>query len=84
MSNAIIVSLFSVIGLAIIFLAEMVERHYAGFGQRDHEGLMIVKWCVVCVPLIAAALRLSPELALAAPVIFVGKIIISVTFKRFA
>jgi hypothetical protein len=84
MSNAIIVSLFSVIGLAIIFLAEMVERHYAGFGQRDHDGLVIVKWCVVCVPLIAAALRLSPELALATPVIFVGKIIISATLKRFA
>jgi uracil phosphoribosyltransferase len=84
MSSTIIVSIFSIIGLAIIFLAEMVERHYAGFGQRDHEGLAIVKWCVVAVPLLAAALRMMPELAYATPIIFVGKIAITATLRRFA
>ena len=84
MSIAIIVSLFSVIGLALIFLAEMLERHYAGFGQRDHEGLTIVKWTVVFIPVLAAALRMMPELAIASAVILVGKIIISATMKRFS
>lgn len=77
-----LVFIASAIGIAIILFTEMMEKSHTDFQKKDHDGLIIVKWSVVVMPLLVAALRVMPELAIASPVIFAGKIAITSLSRR--
>lgn len=84
--NAITITIIiAIIGVAAIFLAEIVERSGATFGTAtDFDGLTIVKGVVCLIPVILAFLRMEPTYLWAIPMIFIVKIILTAIFKKKA
>lgn len=72
--NIAAIILLAVIGLCIISTAKWLHD---AEGRLDIDGLLIVKVCVMVMPMAIAALRLWPEAALATPAIFVVNIFIN-------